>query len=235
MFQKVAQAIEIAFQTLPTIISSIPPFKTFIKKPTLAIYEMISYLDYWFEEAELKNIAKTNVLIITGKEKNGKSTFLKKLTDELRIQGFIVGGFVSPAIFKQNQHCGYSLVNLLNRQEIPLSQTQPAYDYPIVGNYYFNQQSLAEGNRWLETENIEQADLVVINEIGPWELRSQGWAKSLTSIVKNYNKPIVLVVRSSIVDKVISHWGFRDANIINIETDQNPLQNAQQALKKWII
>lgn len=235
MFHKVAQAIEIAFQTLPTIISSIPPFKTFIKKPALAIYEMISYLDYWFEEAELKNIAKTNVLIITGKEKIGKSTFIKKLADELRIQDFIVGGFVSPSVFEENQHRGYNLVNLLNLQEIPLSQTQPAQDYPKVGNYYFNQQSLAEGNRWLEKENIKQTDLVVIDEIGPWELKHQGWANSLTSIVKNYNKPIVLVVRSSIVDKVISHWGFRDARIINIETDQNPLQNAQQVLKKWVI
>ncbi|NSW46398.1 MAG: DUF2478 domain-containing protein [Bacteroidales bacterium] len=234
MFHKAAQAIEIAFLTLPTILSSIPPLKIFIKKPALAIYEMISYLDYWFEEAELKYVAKKNVLIITGKEKVGKSTFLGKLVYELKARGLVIGGFVSPAVFEQNQHKGYNLLHLISQQEIPLSRTEPMAGAPKVGNYYFNPQSLEEGNRWLQIENIEQTDLVVIDEIGPWELRRQGWANNLTAIAKNYPNPIILVVRASIVDKVISHWGFQEVSVIDIETDQNPLQNALQVLDKWL-
>jgi len=234
MFQKAAQAIEIAFLTLPTILSNIPPLKTFIKKPALAIYEMISYLDYWFEEVELKNVAKKNVLIITGKEKVGKSTFLEKLVNELKARGLVLGGFVSPAVFEQNQHKGYNLLHLQSQQEIPLSRTEPMAGVPKVGNYYFNPHSLEEGKRWLQIENIEQTDIVVIDEIGPWELRRQGWAKNLTAIVKNYTNPIILVVRASIVDKVISHWGFQDVSIVDIETDSTPLPEAMKIVEKWL-
>lgn len=231
MFNKASQAIEIAFLTLPTVLSCMPPLKTFTKKPDLAIYEMISYLDYWFKEAELKAIAKKNVIIVTGKEKSGKSTFLTSLVNNLRENNYIVGGFIAPAVIENHQHKGYNLINLLLGQEIPLSRTEPMLLAPKVGNYYFCKQSLEEGKNWLKTENIEHTDIVVIDEIGPWELRNQGWANSLTFIVKNYKKPLILAVRETIVDKVILHWGFQNVMILNIETENDGMQKAMQKIK----
>ncbi|HOU97704.1 MAG TPA: nucleoside-triphosphatase [Bacteroidales bacterium] len=233
VFRQAAQAVEIAISTLPTIISACPPVKTFIKKPTLAVYEMISYLDYWLEESELKAIGKKNILIISGKEKSGKSTLLRSIVTQLKKEGLSIGGFVSPAVIENNQHVGYNLIHLQSQQEIPLSRTELIPLAPKVGNYYFFNQSIEEGNRWLQLENLKHVDMIVIDEIGPWELRQQGWSKSLTNIVKNDSRPILLVVRESIVEKVIRHWGFRDVSVIYAD-EQNAMQKAIQTVKTYM-
>lgn len=233
VFRQAAHAVEIAISTLPTIISTCPPVKTFIKKPTLAVYEMISYLDYWLEESELKAIGKKNILIISGKEKSGKSTLLRLIVTQLKKEGLSIGGFVSLAVIENNQHVGYNLIHLLNQQEVQLSRTNYIPLAPKVGNYYFLNHGLEEANRWLQLENIERSDLVVIDEIGPWELRQQGWAKSLTNIVKNYQRPLILVVRESIVEKVSQHWGFREVSVIYAD-EQNAMQKAIQTVRKYM-
>lgn len=212
-------AIELAFATLPDILSAMPSVKTFFRKPILKMYEMISYIDFWLEKAEFRMISKENVIIITGMEKTGKSTVLMEMVELLHRYNIVTGGFVSPAVYENNIHVGYDLQDLQTNQRVILSRTYGDLSMPKVGNYYFYKDGLSLGKKLLEIETVKNADVVVIDEIGPWELKYQGWAKSVNALVKEYYKPMIWVVRESLVAQVIEYYSLKNPCVIHIKEE----------------
>lgn len=223
-FKKAVYSIEIAFDTLPSVLSAMPSLKTFVRKPGMAIFEMVSYIEYWFDKAVFKNIGKKNILFITGVEKSGKSSFLEKALWEIKKKGYHPSGIISPAIFIENQHSGYDLTDIISNKRIPLSRINPNGENVRVGNYFFYKESLQQGKSWLELTYISGTDFVIIDEIGPWELKGNGWASSLNQIVKGYPNPVILVVRESIIDKVKDLWGFQNVCLLNVQKESENIE-----------
>jgi nucleoside-triphosphatase THEP1 len=50
-----------------------------------------------------------------------------------------------------------------------------------------------------------------VDEVGPFELAGGGWAPALDELAREARKPVVMVVRSSIVDAVRRRWGSADS------------------------
>lgn len=232
-FAYIKNALQIGFDTLPEILSSMPQVKYFFKKPITATKIILSYIDFWFNKADFKIISKSNVVIITGNVKSGKSSFLQNIINQCIENNLKPSGILSTAIIEQNKHKGYMLIDLITNQKIILSTTQPNNELIKVGKYFIYPQSLQLGKKWLDLNYIQQADFVVIDEIGPWELKHQGWATSLNQIVRYYNKPLILVVRTTIVDRVVDYWGFANPITIDIE-NQTDITQIIDILKKII-
>ncbi len=212
-------AVELAFATLPDILAAMPSIKDFLKKPLNKIWEMISYIDFWLEKAEFKMLSKENIVIITGTEKTGKSTVLMELVDWLQEHKYRIAGFVSPSVVENNIHVGYDIIDLQTRQRVILSRVENEWFKPHVGNYYFNTEGIAMGNKSLSIDYVKHADIVVVDEIGPWELKHQGWAHGISILLKEYQNPMLWVVRESLVDKVISYYSLKNPCIIHIKDE----------------
>jgi nucleoside-triphosphatase THEP1 len=61
--------------------------------------------------------------------------------------------------------------------------------------------------------------LIVIDEIGPLELRNDGWNSSLEIICRKISIPHLWVVRRSIIKEVSRKWNVGNVYIYDIEKD----------------
>ncbi len=82
--------------------------------------------------------------------------------------------------------------------------------------------ALAAGEKILSAENLSDKQLIVIDEIGPLELKNLGWSRAIDNICKTINLPQLWVVRKSIVSVVLKKWNVGKAFIYDIETDNEP-------------
>lgn len=209
-FWQLPLALEVAFDTLPLMIANLPRVRDVFKKPAAIFRILVAQADFWLEKTELKLNDRKNVIIISGSEKTGKSTLLQKIVECLEMKHLKAGGFLSTSVFENGLHTGYDIVDLKDYSKKILSRIYGDETMAKVGTFYFRPDGIDFGNELLTLKNLSHADFVVIDEIGPWELKNQGWAKGLSSLVRYWEKPIILVVRESIVDKVIENWSLKE-------------------------
>jgi nucleoside-triphosphatase THEP1 len=79
------------------------------------------------------------------------------------------------------------------------------------------------GKNILEDPLIINNDLIIVDEIGPYELDGKIWAESLTRLLTGQSCSILLVVREQLVNQVLQQWSLKDAMIIEfgqIKPDQ---------------
>jgi len=212
-------AMEIAFDTLPMMISSLPSTRELLKKPSLTFRYMLARADFWLEKTELKLNNRQNVIIVCGSERTGKSTFLTKIIHQLKEKNIRPGGFIAPALYENDINIGHDLVDLSKGQRIALSRFQGDAAMPAVGKFFFSEEGIETGKKILALENLTNTDVVVVDEVGPWELQNQGWGHHLTQLVKSYDNPMIWVVRRSIVDKVIENWSLKNPLIIEASSE----------------
>ena len=212
-------ALEVAFETLPNVVANLPRLQDVFKKPTKTFHELVSQANFWLEKVEFKIYKRKNVFIISGLEKTGKSTLLKNIIEILKLRNLKIGGFVSPSIWENNTLFGYDLLDVLTNKKLILSRTSGNDKMPKVGSYFFNMDCIVFGEKVIDVKNLEGVDVVVIDEVGPWELKNQGWAKSINKIVKHIEKPMIWVVRESIVDKVVENWSLDNPEIIEVSNN----------------
>jgi nucleoside-triphosphatase THEP1 len=62
----------------------------------------------------------------------------------------------------------------------------------------------------LEIDYLKNVDLIIIDEIGPFEMKGRGWAEAFSKILKELDQPLLISVREKLVDTVIEHWNLRD-------------------------
>jgi nucleoside-triphosphatase THEP1 len=210
-------ALEVAFDTLPLVISNLPKLQDVFKRPVKTFHELVSQADFWLEKFEFKIIKKENVVILRGIEKTGKSTCLKNIVENLKRKNIKAGGFISPSVFENNILIGYDLVDVLSNKRVVLSRTYGNEEMPKVGSYYFNKYCIDFGKQLFDINNLTDIEIVVIDEVGPWEIKNQGWAKSLNQLIRSFEKPMIWVVRESIVDKVVENWSLKNPMIIDIK------------------
>lgn len=86
-----------------------------------------------------------------------------------------------------------------------------------IGRFGFFGEGIDFGRAALSAPQLRQADLIVGDEVGPWELEGDGWAKELDwlSILA---VPMVMTVRTSLGDEVTRRWGKRESAILPVRT-----------------
>lgn len=213
-------ALEAAFETLPLMIANLPPARDILQHPVRVFRRLVSQVDYWLDRLRLQSTRRSGVILLTGHVQEGKTGFLEALITRLTDEGIALSGILSPAVHDGTRHIGYDLVDLGSGERQPLSRISGTSDQPRVGPYFFSNDGLELGQRALSPEETAISDLVVVDEVGPWELRDQGWAGCLYRLTTETRQPMIWVVRESIIDQVIDHWGLKDSLVIPVsETD----------------
>jgi len=212
-FKQLPIALELAFETLPFVIGHIPSIKEIFKNPLYVIRLMLTQAEKRFQE--IYNLQNRPIFIITGNVEQGKTTLLIQLITFLKTKNIAIGGFYSPRILKDTKTIGYDLVNIYTEKRIPFLRENKLKDSNSVGKFKVNKETLEIGEIWLNPKNLLDKNLIVIDEVGKWELNNKGWSKSLDFILKTTNTPILLVVREMFVEDILLKWKLQNVEIFN--------------------
>jgi nucleoside-triphosphatase len=156
--------------------------------------------------------------IVTGKRRGGKTSFLGELVERFRTMNFAVDGILAIASSADESPESYTMYNIGTGESIPLCSRMTSDNWIRVGNFYFNPMALEAGNKILTDPAVVKNDLIIIDEIGKFELDGKIWATSLSWLLRNASCPLVLSVRVTFTDQVINKWNLQIDEIFDIAT-----------------
>jgi len=174
---------------------------------------------------------------VTGRPGIGKTTVLLNAVEGLRANGYRVGGMVSREVRQEGARVGFQIINLKTGEEGWLARiNQPSG--PQLGKYRVNLVDLETfGVKAIQTA-LGEADLVVIDEIGPMELFSQAFKQAVKDAVDS-RKLILGVIHHSARDPVIEAIRKReDAEMLEVTFENRSrvhnilIQNALKYLQR---
>lgn len=213
-FRQLPLALEISFETLPFVIANLPSLADIFKKPVTVMRQVVAQAEYWLEKVALTMKKKSNVIIITGQIGSGKTTLINEIAAQLKQNGIRMGGIIAPAVYENGIKKGYNLIDVSTERQKQLSQTDEIAGVARVGKYFFIPEAIAFGCDSLSVARNLDSQIVLIDEIGAWELQGQGWATSLNELIINCNMPLIITVRRSFLELVVENWMFQNPLVI---------------------
>jgi nucleoside-triphosphatase THEP1 len=216
------QSINLSFSALPFMISSLSG-KDGKKDGRLSFTSLGSLLgksDHLLQSFKDEHQRRPEVMIITGSIGSGKTTAAAKIIEMLHSENIKVGGFLSVGIDSEKNRSGFILRNIATSEETELCSTVENRDRLKTGKYFFNREAFVTGKMILEPERLKGARLIIIDEIGPLELKGLGWSSAIENLCHSMKVPQLWVVRKGILESVLRKWNIGSAYIFEIENDK---------------
>jgi nucleoside-triphosphatase len=141
------------------------------------------------------------IILWTGPKHSGKTSSAARLVETARDRGFIVAGCLAPSVYVGNVLLGFDLVNLRSGVRAPLARRHSGH--PQDQSFHFLPDGLSLGNEALGPTATKDADLIIVDEYGPWELKSQLWREATDRLMTSADAVLLLVVREELVDEVL--------------------------------
>lgn len=207
------RALQAAFSALPLAIAALPPGREIVQRPFEALGGLLPRLEGWLAE---HGSAGTVAGVVTGHRGEGKTTFVEKVVGGLRGRGLRVAGILSPGELREGVRWTIDLEDLSTGLRRPFATRERASAWPEAGAFFVDPEGLAAGERALSPEVVDGADLVVVDEVGPWELAGNGWAEALERLRGSGHPPLLLVVRRSLADEVLARFAPSGAPVWDV-------------------
>ena len=152
-------------------------------------------------------VSKRHKLILwVGKKHSGKTTNVANLAEVARNEGFDVAGLLALSLYRDGRLIGFDAFDLRSKDRAPLARRQT--NGCAVGPFTFLAAGLELGRTALRPESTSSADLIIVDEFGPWELDGGGWRTNVDELLAAGNGLVLLVVRDqlvSLVQRIYSH------------------------------
>ncbi|MGD2123767.1 MAG: nucleoside-triphosphatase, partial [Gemmatimonadota bacterium] len=113
---------------------------------------------------------------------------------------------------------------------VPMATRDPESPWPALGAFRVNPVALEMGSRALSPDGSSDLDLLVVDEVGPWELAGEGWSGALEALYGT-DVPLLAVARRSLVKDVsarLAPMGVRvwDVSVVSEKTITEAVRNA---------
>jgi len=215
-FLPLYNALELSFSALPSVLGSLPK-----NKPGKSSFKLMPVLmakaESLLAEIEKGGGSPPLLFVIAGEVNEGKTTFARKLADELAKQNVEAEGFLSEGEFKTGQKIAFYLRNLKTGERKLLCTDESQPGWAKTGRYYFDPQTLEYGNNLLKSASENSA--VIIDEVGPLESKhKQGWADGILFLQTLPGCTQIWVVRKSLLPLVKDMFSVAAGNIFDIRT-----------------
>lgn len=158
------------------------------------------------------------VYIITGRQGSGKTSFLNQLITELQNNNIKVGGFIAEGTWKDDKRFGFNIIRIRDRFNMPLCSKEFNDAYLQFGHFNFNPAAISFGNEILNQDK-EHSDIIVVDEIGIFELEEKVWYDSFKQLLNNYSNSIIISVREKIIEKVIEKFELNNVHILKATSE----------------
>lgn len=152
-------------------------------------------------------------ILLTGKGGCGKTTACWKALPGLRASGVRMAGFVSPPLLDAGgKKTGIEMLNLATGEHHTFARIVSRDDNPDVGVYRLEPDAIDWARGVLAAALFSDIDLLVIDEIGPLELkRGGGFAFALEPLADPERIPnAIVIVRCELVEELADRIGRPD-------------------------
>lgn len=202
-------ALELSTASLPSMIADMPDFRTAVKHPVTILGRMISRVERRLEEVRKQPGRNRQVFIVSGEIGKGKTSLLGELVVKLRGMNIAVGGIIAPRIIENETTTGYDIIDISSGVRTPfLRLTNPE----IMGIERFSlcEEGHTSGLNALDPEYNINKSVMIVDEAGPLELRGEGWSGRIMDLLDKTKACLIIVVRESLVEKVVAKFGLKD-------------------------
>ncbi|MHC1635514.1 MAG: NTPase [Candidatus Methanospirareceae archaeon] len=164
---------------------------------------------------------------ITGKPGVGKSTIVKTVIEGLRARNFSIGGILTSEVREGGRRVGFIIEDInTGRKGILAHINQQG---PKVGKYGVNMKDLDDLGAKAIREAKLKADIIIIDEIGPMELKSRNFIDAVEEAMDSDKNMIVTVhqrSREGLVRKIKDNFEMFEV------TEENRGGMAEEILKR---
>ena len=141
-------------------------------------------------------------IALTGRPGVGKTTAVMRITDTLRQTGVKVGGIFTREVRHGGARIGFDIIDILTGEESILARVGQKQG-PRVGKYIVYVSELeSKGVKAIE-QAVKTCDVVVVDEIGPMELKSSLFVKAVENLLQ-IDKPVVVTVHLKARDPLVT-------------------------------
>lgn len=162
------------------------------------------------------------VYIISGEQGEGKTTFLLEILGILTENYVKISGVAAPGYFQHGIRSGFSVLDLATGKSEELCSVKPSFASKKHGCYYFRSEAISFGCRaLLKPMSSGQIDLLVIDEVGRFELEGAIWADCIDHIVGTAYPPMIWTVRCSLIKAVSKRWPVTKKVIFRVGSVRN--------------
>jgi len=155
------------------------------------------------------------LILVTGQPGIGKTSVLLRAVDVLKARGYRVGGMVSREVREGGVRVGFEIVDFETGRRGWLAHVnQPTG--PQVSKYRVNLNDLNVIGASSILNAVANADVVVVDEIGPMELFSHTFKEAVAQAIRS-EKPMLGTVHHRARDPLITTIKAReDAEILEV-------------------
>lgn len=153
---------------------------------------------------------KCTIYILTGAVHSGKTTALTAWSQRTAS----VIGVLSPDI-EGKRH----FMLLPGRKILPMEATETDTRILEIGRWRFSKDAFSTSIDYLKAQLKQPADWLIIDEIGPLELRNEGFAMFLQWLLNDLppiHKGILLVVRNEMTERIKAHFSLQQYTLHEI-------------------
>jgi len=177
------------------------------------------------------------LLLVTGRPGIGKTAVLLNAAEGLKTRDYCVGGMISKEVRREGKRVGFEVVDFRTGMRGWLAHVEQRVG-PQVGKYKVNLGDLDSIGANAVLDASRNADVVIIDEIGPMELLSQAFRKAVNEALDS-SKLVLAVIHQRAKDPIIESIKKRDdvfvatVDLANRNDLHNILiQNALQYLRE---
>ena len=232
-FASLYQSLNLAFSALPFFLSNLSKSENKKKGISgISFHGLLGQAETLLSIFEKEHLLRPQVVIITGEIHQGKTTFAQKIVADLHEQKIRIAGFFSVGINENGIRTGFNLVDIVSSRQIELCSDKKNEKRLKFGRYYFNSDAISLGNEILNSNNLSDKQLIVIDEVGHLELNGQGWSNAIENIIRSNTVPQLWIVRKSLVQKSTRRWNISNAYIFDIT--ESSIQEVENKLTEII-
>jgi len=156
------------------------------------------------------------VFIITGSQGQGKTNFLKSLSEKLKHNKIQLKGFIALGTFESNLRSKFILEDVNGTSRELFCDTTIRPEDKQFGRFAFKPEGHDFGVSCLSGDEGSNKTIYVLDEIGKLETSGYGWHDSLKRLL-NEKKDLIIAVRNLYLYEIVSYFGIENFRIINIE------------------
>ncbi|MEM2908282.1 MAG: NTPase [Candidatus Hadarchaeales archaeon] len=175
-----------------------------------------------------------NNFLVTGRPGSGKTSVIEGAVALLRSRGYKPGGLYCPEIRERGVRVGFKMVDLMTGEERILAHVDQPVG-PQVSKYRVNVANVDAMSEASISRALKEADFVVIDEIAPMEVHSEGFKRAVLAAL-NSPKPLLAVIHQRTTTGFIGEVkSRRDVEIFEVTPSNRAKLPSQLAEKVAVV
>jgi len=230
-YSQLYATLGLATSAVPFILKNLAVQKKDFANPFKILRKSVGLSDIMLKEFQAYLQQKNTIYIISGETRSGKTTFLKEVISQLKKQkNYQINGIIAHGLDKNGERFGFDIEDIASTEKRFLCSQKPIENAKKIGRFYFDEKGLDFGRNAL-LNNLENANLLVIDEIGYMELKGKGWFSAIEKAMEYPHLDMIWVVRKRILEDVLKLWQHSNIKVVDIKLN-TPNIITNQLLKK---